>query len=147
MSEQQLFKKLVAFTDVHFGLKSDYKQHNDDCENFISWFIEEAKEFGADTCIFLGDWHNNRARTNVSTMNYSLRNIERLGEAFEKFFFITGNHDLYYRDKRELNSMEFSRNINNVNIVSKPLNRDGVAIIPWLVGDEWKKIRRIKNSF
>lgn len=147
MADQQLFKKLVAFSDIHFGYKGDSKQHNQDCEDFVSWFIEESKNFGAETCIFLGDWHHNRARTNVSTMNYSLRNIERLGKAFKKFFFITGNHDLYYRDKRELNSMEFSRNVDNVNIVSKPLNRDGVAIIPWLVGDEWKKIGRIKCKY
>ncbi|KKK84192.1 hypothetical protein LCGC14_2785820, partial [marine sediment metagenome] len=147
MADQQLFKKLVCFTDIHFGLKGDSRQHNQDCEDFVSWFIEEAKNFGAETCIFLGDWHHNRARINVSTMNYSLRNIERLGNTFEKFFFITGNHDLYYRDKRELNSMEFGRNVSNVNIVSKPLNQDGVAIIPWLVGSEWKKIGRIKCKY
>lgn len=144
---KQLFNKLVAFTDIHFGLKGDSIQHNEDCQNFITWVLEEAKKFDADTCIFLGDWHHNRARVNVSTMNYSLHNIERLANAFDNFYFITGNHDLYYRDKRDLNSIEFGRLIDNVTIVSQPLLEDNVAIIPWLNGEEWKTIRKTKCKY
>jgi len=144
---KQLFKKLVCFTDIHFGLKVDSIQHNEDCQNFITWFLEEAKKFGADTCIFLGDWHHNRARVNVGTMNYSLHNIERIANAFDKFYFITGNHDLYYRDRRDLNSIEFGRLIDNVTIVSQPLIEDSVAIIPWLNGEEWKTIRKTKCKY
>lgn len=147
MAKNKLFHKVACFTDIHFGLKSDSRQHNIDCENFVTWFIEEAKSFGAETCIFLGDWHHNRAKVNVSTLNYSLANIERLGKSFERFYFITGNHDLYYRDKREINSVEFGRNIENVKIVSEPLIEGDVAIIPWLVGDEWKKIKEIKCRY
>ncbi len=147
MAEKQLFNKLVAFTDIHFGLRNDAREHNRDCENFIYWFIDEAQKFGADTCIFLGDWHHNRARINVSTLNYSIPNIERLGEAFENFYFITGNHDLYYRDKREINSVEFGRNVDNVHIISEPFNEGGVSIVPWLVGKEWKKIKKIKCKY
>ena len=50
-----MFKKAACFTDIHFGLKNNSRQHNNDCENFVKWFIKEAKEFGAETCIFLGD--------------------------------------------------------------------------------------------
>lgn len=147
MAEEQLFKKLVAFTDIHFGLRNDAREHNKDCEDFIYWFLDEAKKFEADTCVFLGDWHHNRARINVSTLNYSIPNIERLGEAFDKFYFITGNHDLYYRDKREINSVEFGRLVDRVNIVTEPIVEGGVAIIPWLVGSEWKKVKEIECKY
>lgn len=147
MAEENFFKKVVCFGDIHFGLKNDSRQHNINCEDFIYWFIDEAKKFGAETCIFLGDWHNNRARINSSTLLYSVSNIERLSEAFDNFYFITGNHDLFYRDKREVNSMEFGRMLNNVYIISEPLIEGNIALIPWLIGQEWKKIKKIKCKY
>ena len=54
-------------------------------KQFVRWFIEQAKAEGCETCIFLGDWHHHRSATNVSTMNYTVSNMERLGAAFEKF--------------------------------------------------------------
>ena len=92
-------------------MKGNSRIHNDDCEAFVKWFIETSKAEGCETCIFLGDWHHHRSSTNVSTMNYTVSNMERLGAAFEKVYVIMGNHDLFYREKREINSMEFIRNI------------------------------------
>jgi len=144
---KQLFKKVACFTDIHFGFKGDSNQHNTDCTNFITWFLEQAKEYGAETCIFLGDWHHTRARISAKTMNASLENIERIAACFDDFYFITGNHDLFYRDNRNINSIEFSRLIDNVTIVSKPLIKDDVAIVPWLNGDEWKDIKKTKSKY
>ena len=141
------FKKVACFTDIHFGLKGNSRIHNDDCEEFVKWFIAQAKAEGCETCIFLGDWHHHRSATNVSTMNYTVSNMERLGAAFENVYVIMGNHDLYYRDKREINSMEYIRNIPNIHIVNEWLVEDDVAIIPWVVGDEWKKIEKMKQKY
>lgn len=58
-----------------------------------------------------------------------------------------GNHDLFYRDKREINSMEFVRYIPNVHIVNEWIIENDVAIIPWVVQDEWKKIKEIKARY
>ena len=141
------FNKVACFTDIHFGLKGNSRVHNDDCEAFIHWFIEQAKAHNCETCIFLGDWHHHRSATNVSTMNYTVSNVERLAKAFENFYFINGNHDLFYRDKREINSVEYIRNIPNVHIVNKWIIKDDVAIIPWMVQDEWKKIEKMNMKY
>ena len=71
MVNEQLFEKAAVFTDIHFGKKNNSREHNIDCEDFVEWFIDEAKEWGADTAIFCGDWHDSRRFINVSTMNYS----------------------------------------------------------------------------
>ena len=141
------FQKVACFTDIHFGMKGNSRVHNDDCEAFIYWFIDQAKAHGCETCIFLGDWHHHRSSTNVSTMNYTVSNMERLGQAFEKTYVIMGNHDLFYRDKREINSMEFVRNIPNVHLVNEWLETEDVAIIPWIVQDEWKRIPHMKQRY
>jgi DNA repair exonuclease SbcCD nuclease subunit len=142
-----LFKKAACFTDIHFGLKGNSRIHNDDCEDFVYWFIEQAKKNNCETCIFLGDWHHHRSSTNVSTMNYTVSNMERLGQAFEKVYVIMGNHDLFYREKREINSMEFARNIPNITLVNKWLVDDDVAIIPWLEPDEHLKIPNMTQKY
>lgn len=143
----QLFKKVACFTDIHFGMRQNSKAHNQDCENFINWFCKTAKEAGAETCIFLGDWHHHRATVNVSTLNYTVNNLETLSKNFEKVYFITGNHDLYYREKRELNSLPFAKNIDNIVMVDEVMQLGDVAIIPWLVEDEWTKMRNLKERY
>jgi DNA repair exonuclease SbcCD nuclease subunit len=142
-----LFKKVACFTDIHFGLKSGSRTHNQDCEDFVSWFCETAKAEGAETCIFLGDWHHNRSTTDVSTMNYTVSNLERLSQSFEKVYFILGNHDLFYKDKREINSVEFMRLFPNVVPIKETLTQGDVTIMPWLVGDEWKNVPKIKSRY
>lgn len=142
-----LFKKAACFTDIHFGLKGGSRTHNNDCEEFVKWFCKNAKENDCETCIFLGDWHHNRSTTDVSTMNYTLSNLERLSKNFEKVYFILGNHDLFYKDKREINSVEFMRLFPNVVPIREPLTEGEVTIFPWLVGDEWKKIEKDTSRY
>lgn len=142
-----MFKKAACFTDIHFGLKNNSRQHNNDCENFVNWFIDEAKKFGAETCIFLGDWHHHRSSINISTLNYSISNLKRLSEAFEQTYFLVGNHDLFYRDKREISSVVFAQEIPKVKVIDDIIVKDDVALIPWLIGNEWKKVKNIKAKY
>ncbi len=142
-----LFKKAALFTDIHFGLKSNSATHNQDCEDFVDWYIAKAKEEGCETGIFLGDWHHNRNSLNITTMDYSLRALEKLGKAFDQFFFFPGNHDLYYKDKRDIHSVEFGKYIPGVTIVHKPFTDGDVTLCPWLVGDEWKSIQKNKSRY
>ena len=142
-----MFKKAAVFTDIHFGLKGNSKVHNDDCERFIDWYIEQAKENGCETGIFCGDWHHNRNSLNLTTMDATIRSMEKLGEAFEQFFFFDGNHDLYYKDRRDINSTAFGRYIPGITFVDEITTVDDVTLVPWLVGDEWRKIEKIKSKY
>ncbi len=142
-----LFDKVVAFTDIHFGRRGNDRQANQDNEDFITWFIDEAHAFGAKQMVFCGDWHDNRHNLHVSTMNYSLSNMERLSKAFDKVWFIPGNHDLFYREKREINSIEFGRNMPNIEIIHHPLTTGDVTFMPWLVAEEWKDIPETKSKY
>ncbi len=142
-----LFKKVACFTDIHFGLKSNSQVHNQDCLDFVDWYIAKAKEEGCDTGIFLGDWHHNRNSLNITTMDYSLRALEKLGSSFDQFFFFPGNHDLYYKDKRDIHSVEFGKYIPGVTVIHKPTTIDEVTLCPWLVGDEWRSIHKQEGRY
>ena len=142
-----MFKKAAVFTDIHFGLKGNSKIHNDDCENFIDWFIKTAQENKCDAGIFCGDWHHNRNSLNLTTMQATLRSLEKLGAAFDTFYIFTGNHDLYYKDKRDVSSTDFARHIKGIEFVNSFTKIDDVALVPWLVGDEWKLIEQCKSKY
>jgi DNA repair exonuclease SbcCD nuclease subunit len=139
------FNRAACFTDIHFGNKKNSKQHNRDCADFVDWFIQQSED--CETCIFLGDWHHHRASVNVSTLNHSVENVGKLSRAFEHVYMIMGNHDLYYREKRDLNSLPYAGLFDNVTLVEDALVENDVALIPWLVGDEWKTLSKTKCRY
>jgi len=142
-----LFHKAVVFTDIHFGLKSNSQTHNEDCLAFVKWATSLAKEQGCETAFFLGDWHNHRASINIVTLNYSLRALEHLNDNFDRVFFIPGNHDLYYRDKRDIQSVEWAKHLPNIVICNDWLHDGDVIVAPWLVGEDHKRIPRLSAKY
>ena len=142
-----LFKKIAAFTDLHVGLKSNSMTHLKDCEEFIDWFIETARKENCETGIFLGDWHHHRNSINLMTLDTSIRCLEKLGAAFDQFFWFPGNHDLFYKDKREIHSSAFGRHIPGVTVIDKITTIDDVTLVPWLIGEEWKTINQINSRY
>jgi len=142
-----LFKKAAVFTDIHLGMKGNSRIHNQDCEDFIDWYIEQSKQNNCETGIFCGDWHHTRNSLNLTTMDSTIRCLEKLGKHFENFYMFAGNHDLYYKDKRDVKSTEFAKHIPGITIINEIFEKDDVAFIPWLVEDEWKRIPNIKSKY
>jgi DNA repair exonuclease SbcCD nuclease subunit len=142
-----VFKKAAVFTDIHLGMKGNSRVHNQDCEDYINWYIEQAKANNCETGIFCGDWHHNRNSLNLTTMDTTIRLLEKLGESFEKFYMFAGNHDLYYKDKRDVKSTEFAKHIPGITIVDEIQVIEDVALVPWLVGDEWRRIEKLQAKY
>ena len=142
-----LFKKAAIFTDIHFGLKSNSTLHNEDCLDFVKWATAKAQEEGCETCLFLGDWHNTRASLNIVTLNYSLKALEHSNANFDNVYFIPGNHDLYYRDKRDIQSVEWAKHLSNVHICNDWFSSGDVVIAPWLCGDDHKRIPKLTGKY
>jgi hypothetical protein len=80
-------------------------------------------------------------------MASSIRCLEKLGKAFDNFYFFPGNHDLYYKDKRDVHSVDWGRHIPGVTIVSDITTIGDVTMVPWLVGDEWKKMEKLSSRY
>lgn len=142
-----LFKKTAVMTDLHIGLKSNSIVHNEDCLNFVTWFVEKAKSEGCETAIICGDWHNHRASINVHSLHYSMKCLELLNSNFNQIFFITGNHDLYYREKRDVHSVAWAGYLDNVHIINDIYTEGDVTLCPWLLGDELKKVKKINSKY
>ena len=121
--------------------------HNQDCSDFIDWFIAKAKAEGCETGMFLGDWHHHRASINLQTLHFSLKSLQKLSAAFDNFYFIPGNHDLYYRDKRDIHGAEWAQHLPNIHVINDWFQQDDVIIAPWLVGDDHKRIQKMSAKY
>jgi DNA repair exonuclease SbcCD nuclease subunit len=73
--------------------------------------------------------------------------LEKLGAAFKNFYWFPGNHDLFYKDKRDIHSSAFGRHIPGVTVVDSIMTQGDVTLVPWLVGDEWKTMKNIKSKY
>lgn len=142
------FKRSISFTDIHFGNKGNSAVFNQDCTDFVDWMCSVAKKRDCETCIFLGDWHHHRNTINVSTLNYTAKNLKKLNDSFEKVFFIPGNHDLLFRENRSVNSLPMlDDQYPNIKVIHDLTTIGDVVFCPWLVGDEWKKIKKLQCKY
>lgn len=142
-----LFKKAIVYTDIHFGLRHNSKEHNQDCIDFLIWMIKEAKNKNCETCIFSGDFHHHRNTINAQTQEYMLKAMALMNENFDKTYFLVGNHDIYFRENRSVTSSRFAMLFPNIELIDKPTVKNNVALIPWLVDEEWKEIADIKTKY
>jgi DNA repair exonuclease SbcCD nuclease subunit len=147
MITTNLFEKAVCFTDIHFGLRHNSREHNQDCLEFVDWIISIARERGAETCLFLGDWHHHRSNINILTLDYTMQALRKLNAAFKKVYILVGNHDLFYREKREIHSMVVGSEFPNIVLIDEPFVQGNVALIPWLIEEEWKTVADIKTKY
>lgn len=141
-----MFKKLLWATDIHFGERNNERLHNEDCSSFISWMIEQAKIEDVDCIIFGGDWFHHRHQIHVGTLNYSKKNLKKLDECGIPVYMLLGNHDLYYKDRRDVSSVEASSDFKNITVVDKITRIDDVLLVPWVLTSELDEIRKeLKN--
>lgn len=137
--------KAAAFTDIHFGAKSNSELHNADCLQFIDWFCENVKnDPSIDHIMFLGDWHENRSSINLSTLNASFQGAKKLNDLGLPVFFIIGNHDLYTRSTRDIHSVPHFNELENFTLIDKPTVIDQTYkpsfITPFLFHSEYDTI-------
>lgn len=142
-----LFRKAAVCTDVHLGKSNNSTVHNEDCLNFIKWFIEQAELEDCDTAIICGDWHHNRSSLNVSTLTYSMQCLELLNMAFPNIYFIVGNHDAYYRNRRDVNSVAWGKYLPNIHLIDNIITLDDVTFCSWLVENEHIGLRQIRSKY
>ena len=128
------FHKAICFTDHHFGRKNNDNKANQDNLQFIEFLIQNKGD--AETCIFLGDWHDNRNNIGILTLNYSVQALKLLNDHFQQVFLLVGNHDMPFKDKREYHSLIHGSQFPNIKIIDEPIINNELGLIPWVIKDE-----------
>jgi DNA repair exonuclease SbcCD nuclease subunit len=127
----QKLKRAGMFTDIHFGRKNNSKIHNEDCKSFTLWFKDQCVKYDVDHIVFLGDWFEERTAIDSLTSKYAMDCASILNDVGIPIYFIVGNHDLYYRDNREVFASYIYKSLENFVLVDEPLISED-TIVPTL---------------
>lgn len=142
-------KRAALCTDIHFGRKNNSELHNEDCSTYIDWFIEKCLEYEADHIVFMGDWFEERDSINSLTSKYAMNCAIKLNNVGIPVYFIVGNHDLYYRDNRDVFASYIYSSLENFIMVDSPIVSDltltPTLYSPFLFEDEYPDLAQYFN--
>ena len=130
--------KIAIITDTHFGARNDNQNFNDFFYKFYeNIFFPTLKERGITTCVHMGDVVDRRKYISFKTASdFRKRFIGKFQEMGIDLHIIIGNHDTYYKNTNEVNSMEELVGSDRFNIYTDPAVVEFVdclvQFIPWI---------------
>lgn len=132
--------KIAIINDQHFGVRGDNSYFLDKQEKFYKeLFFPTIEAEGVDTVLDLGDTFDRRKYVNFVTLRRSQKMyFDPLQERGIKLHSIVGNHNTYYKNTNEVNSLNLLLDkYDNINIYeSDPveLKFGGLKImmVPWI---------------
>ncbi len=147
--------RIAILTDTHFGARNDSQQFLDYFLDFIeNQFLPKCEEEGIDTILHLGDLMDRRKFVNFNTLNQVReRFIERLQERGMKMYCIIGNHDTYYKNTNQVNSLTelFGERYDCFVPIDQPtdicLGGKMLGMVPWINKENREECEEfLKNS-
>lgn len=141
--------KVALISDLHFGIKkSDLKFQKSQLAFFEKQLVEELKMRDIKDIFVLGDVFDTRQAVNVQTNNTVLKLFKDTFKDFD-IKMIVGNHDLYYTDTTEVNSLKQLDLLPNVTVYEKPETLDigghYVTFLPWIT--DYKNVEFEPSEF
>lgn len=127
-------KKIGIFSDIHIGLNKDSAIWHDVILDFGRWISELYSSMNIDEIVIPGDIFHNRSEISVNTLQIAKEFFEILKDF--KIYISTGNHDCYYKDKSDVNSISLLKGWENIVVIDKKpeviqANNKKIALIPW----------------
>lgn len=148
--------KIALVTDSHWGVRNDSAAFADYFKQFYdNVFFPYLEENNIDTIIHLGDIVERRKYINFVTASRLENDFVRVAHNRGiNVFYIVGNHDCFYKNTNEINSMEQlygNRAYSTMQVVTHPteVTLDGcnIVLMPWMCQDNMdKSIQLISNT-
>lgn len=132
--------KIALLNDTHCGIRNSSEVMMDYQERFYSEvFFPYLRENGITKILHLGDYYDNRKFINFKALEHNRKIfLEKLREYKIHMDIIPGNHDVFYKNTNDLNSLKelLGHYMEEVRIIEQPMvvDYDGtsVALVPWI---------------
>jgi UDP-2,3-diacylglucosamine pyrophosphatase LpxH len=137
-------RRIYILGDLHLGIKNASIEWVEiQSQYLLKNFIESIDEDGfnpdLDILVQVGDWHHVRESTNVRIQNTSIQIAKALTSKFKKgIHIIVGNHDVYYKDRTDVHSLEgMDKMFDNLHVYSSPKSliingKHKILMFPWI---------------
>jgi DNA repair exonuclease SbcCD nuclease subunit len=146
--------KIALITDQHFGARNDSTHFLDFYEKFYrETFFSKLEEEGINTLLILGDTFDRRKYVNF----YSLKRtkdmfFDTLQEMGIRVFMLAGNHDTYYKNTNDVNSVDLLlREYDNITVIDSPMDitvgQTKICMMPWICTENYEQsMKLLKNT-
>lgn len=125
--------KALLFSDLHLHNHKDRVDRLQNCLDALNWVFEQAEKHNCEYIFFLGDLFHERAKIDVKNylktfevfMNHMIRDA-----ANRDLYLLVGNHDMYHRERWDINSIKPLTAIPRCHVIETPqqIILDGLKI-------------------
>ena len=146
--------KIALITDTHWGIRNDNIAFIENNKKFLdNIFFPYLDEHSIKNVIHLGDLVDRRKYINFYTANRVRKDfLLPLDERGITMDIIAGNHDTYFKNTNEINSLTelVDKKYNGISIYYEPIEKiyDGVKILllPWICDDNRERTYKIMET-
>ena len=150
--------KIAIITDTHYGCRRSSKPFHDYFQKFYDdIFFPELEKRGIKECIHMGDAFDNRKSIDFWGFDWAFRKnvYDRFRDLGVKVWQLAGNHDTYFKNTNEVNSIDsLLKDYDNIIPISSPdeydINGYKAFMIPWIcdanIDETKKKIKKTKTN-
>lgn len=132
--------KIALITDTHTGIRNSSQIFLDNAADFYGKvFFPYCVEHDIKQIIHLGDYYDNRNALNVKALNHNRKHfLNPLRENGMSMDIILGNHDVYFKNTNDVNSLKEALGffMNEIHIIMEPrvleYGNTKFAMLPWI---------------
>jgi DNA repair exonuclease SbcCD nuclease subunit len=126
-------RNVCCVSDIHIGVHQNSAMWHDIALDWAKWLRDELTEHGISDIIIPGDLFHYRDEIAVNTIQV-VTNVLKLWKDFN-ILLLVGNHDAFYKDKSDVNSLSILSGWSNITVIEQPTlveykNRK-FMICPW----------------
>lgn len=146
--------KIAILNDTHCGIRNSSEVFLQHAANFYdNIFFPECEKQDVKQVLHLGDYYDHRKFINFKAINHNRKHfLNVLRSRGMTMDIIPGNHDTYYKNTNELNSLKelLGHYMNEVHIIMEPTVMEygslKIGLLPWICQDNYEQsIKFIKE--
>jgi len=137
--------KIAVITDQHFGARNDSTHFLDYYEKFYKdTFFPTLDSNNINTVLILGDTFDRRKYVNFFSLKRTKEMFfDELAQRNIRVHMLAGNHDTYFKNTNEVNSVRLLlKEYNNIAVIDEPvtihLEGTSVCMIPWICPENFQ---------
>lgn len=139
--------KFVILGDTHLGARNDSSHFHDFMERFyLTQFFPYMEEHKLDTIVQLGDLFDRRKFINFHSLYRAKKYFfDQLRERKLKLYVLAGNHDLYFKNTLDVNSLHLLLNEYSdcIKVFTSPqdlvIYDTSFAVVPWICQSNYQE--------
>jgi len=126
--------KVCCISDIHIGVHQNSQMWLDICDEWSDWLLSELKRNKIEDIIIAGDLFHYRDEIAVNTINHVTNFLLKFHEY--NIIMLVGNHDAFYKDRSDVNSMSILSGWPNIAVVQDGVfnmqhGKTTLSFVPW----------------